>query len=68
MITRHRVKQHMEDRLRVSKTRCPNCDGVIKVDKPREGAIIICPGCAVELEIVSADPFEVDFTEDWQDE
>ena len=51
-----------------SKTHCPNCDSIIRISKPREGAIINCPGCAVELEVVSADPFEVDFTEDWQDE
>ncbi len=50
------------------KTRCPNCDTVIKVDKPREGAVIDCPGCGVELEIISADPFEIDFTDDWQNE
>ena len=49
------------------KTRCPNCDSTIKVAKPREGAVITCPGCGVELEIVSSDPFEVDFTQDWQD-
>jgi lysine biosynthesis protein LysW len=58
----------MEKKPRVSKTRCPNCDSVIKLDTPREGSIITCPGCAVELEVISADPFEVDFTEDWQDE
>ena len=50
------------------KTRCPNCDSIIKLTKPREGAVITCPGCGVELEIISADPFVVDFTEDWQNE
>ncbi len=50
------------------KTRCPNCDTLIKVDKPHEGAMITCPGCGVELEIVGTDPFVVDFTEDWQEE
>jgi lysine biosynthesis protein LysW len=68
MITRHRVEQHTENWLRVPKTRCPNCDAVIKVDRPREGVIIVCPGCTVQLEVVSADPFEIDFTEDWQEE
>ena len=50
------------------RTRCPNCDTTIKAEKPREGAIILCPGCGVELEVISTDPFEVDFTEDWQNE
>jgi lysine biosynthesis protein LysW len=50
------------------KTRCPNCDVTVKMEEPREGVIIICPGCGVELEVINADPFEVDFTDDWQDE
>jgi lysine biosynthesis protein LysW len=50
------------------KTHCPNCDAVIKMDRPGEGYIIVCLGCGVELEIVNVDPFELDFTEDWQDE
>ena len=50
------------------RTRCPNCDLTIKVQDPREGTIIVCSGCGVELEIVNVDPFEVDFTDDWQDE
>jgi lysine biosynthesis protein LysW len=50
------------------KTHCPHCDSIIKVAKPREGVVITCPRCGVELEIISSDPFEVDFTEDWQDE
>jgi lysine biosynthesis protein LysW len=55
-------------RQEMPKTRCPNCDTVIKAEKPREGAVIVCPGCGVELEIINADPFEVDFTADWQNE
>lgn len=50
------------------KTRCPNCSTPIRVDEPREGAVITCPGCGVELEVIGADPFEVDFTDDWQEE
>lgn len=54
------------------KTYCPNCDAVIGMDNPREGAMITCQECGTELEIVSADPFEVDFPldydEDWDDE
>ncbi len=43
------------------KTYCPDCDAVISVDDPREGAMIKCPECDMELEIISLDPFEVDF-------
>ena len=50
------------------RTRCPNCDGVIEVGKPREGAIIECPRCGVELEVVKKDPFVLDFLEDWQED
>jgi len=50
------------------KTRCPNCDTTIKLEKPREGAVVSCPACGVELEVICADPFEVDFTDDWQNE
>jgi lysine biosynthesis protein LysW len=50
------------------KTRCPNCDSVISMNKPREGAVIICPHCGVELEVIRADPFAVDFTDDWQED
>lgn len=52
----------------MSKTHCPNCDATIAMDKPREGDIIACPKCAVELEIIRTDPFVVDFTLDWQTE
>jgi alpha-aminoadipate carrier protein LysW len=52
------------------KTYCPECDAVISMDHPREGAMIKCPECGEELEIISTDPFEVDFPfdEDWEDE
>ena len=52
----------------MSKTHCPNCDATIAMDKPREGEIITCPKCAIELEIIRTDPFVVDFTLDWQAE
>ena len=50
------------------KTYCPNCDVVISVDNPREGAMIKCPECDVELEIISTSPFEVDFPLDFEEE
>jgi lysine biosynthesis protein LysW len=62
------TKTYHTGRLKMPKTRCPNCDITIKMEEPREGIIIICPGCGVELEVINADPFEVDFTDDWQDE
>lgn len=52
----------------MSKTHCPNCDAVISVTKPREGIVVVCPKCGVELEIVRTDPLLVDFTENWQEE
>jgi lysine biosynthesis protein LysW len=58
----------MNREVKMPRTRCPNCDLTIKVQDPREGTIIVCSGCGVELEIVNVDPFEVDFTDDWQDE
>ena len=56
------------ERRRISKTRCLNCNTVVKVNKPRQGSVIICPACGVELEIIRTDPLEVDFTENWQED
>ena len=54
------------------KTYCPSCDAVISAENPREGAMITCRECGTELEIISTNPFEVDFPldydEDWDDE
>ena len=58
----------------MAKTYCPSCDAVISKDNPREGAMITCHECDTELEIISTDPFEVDFPldydedEDWEEE
>jgi len=56
----------------MSKTNCPDCDAVISVDDPREGAKVTCRECGTELEIISTNPFEVDYPldydEDWDDE
>ena len=48
-------------------TYCPECDAVISMDNPRDGAQFRCPECNVELEVISTDPFEVYFTyeEEW---
>jgi alpha-aminoadipate carrier protein LysW len=52
------------------KTYCPECDAVITIDSPRDGARIKCPDCGVELEIVSSDPLDVFFPydDDWDDD
>ena len=49
------------------KTSCPACDATISVDNPRDGAMLKCPDCGEELEIISTDPFEVDFPLDWEE-
>jgi len=42
------------------------------VEDPREGAVITCRECGTKLEIISTNPFEVDFPldydEDWGDD
>jgi len=60
------LTKSVKERSETAKTHCPNCDAVIAMDRPREGAIITCPKCAVELEIIRTDPFVVDFTMDWE--
>mgnify|MGYP006302499887 CR=1 FL=1 len=54
------------------KTYCPNCDAVISIEKPREGAKARCQECEMDLEVISTNPFEVDFPldydEDWEDD
>jgi len=56
----------------MSKAYCPNCDAVVTVDSPRLGALVRCPDCFEELEIISVDPFDVDypadFDSDWDDD
>jgi alpha-aminoadipate carrier protein LysW len=54
----------------MSKTYCPDCDAVVSVDSPRVGAMIKCRECGAELEVISTDPFEVDypFDDDWDDD
>lgn len=49
------------------RTTCPECDAVISMDNPRDDVHIKCPGCNVELEVISTTPFEVDFSyeEEW---
>ena len=54
------------------KAYCPSCDGVVSIANPRERMTINCDECGAELEVISTDPFEVDFPldydEDWDEE
>jgi lysine biosynthesis protein LysW len=56
----------------MEKTYCPNCDAVVSVEKPKLGAMVRCRECDMQLEIISLNPFEVDFPldyeEDWDDD
>jgi len=50
-------------------TTCPDCDAPIEQRKKmRVGQFIECPECGVALEVISVDPFEVDYylgEDDW---
>ena len=50
----------------MAKTYCPDCGDVISVSSPRQGAKVTCRDCGTELEIISTDPFEVDFPMDYE--
>ena len=45
----------------MAKAYCPSCDAVVVKDNPRVGAMVTCRECGTELEIISINPFEVDF-------
>lgn len=49
------------------KTYCPDCDAVIIMDKPELDVQFRCPECAVPLEVISIDPFDVDYSSDDDD-
>lgn len=51
-------------------TTCPECDADIIIPADAmENELITCPDCAIELEIISLDPLELDLApeveEDW---
>jgi alpha-aminoadipate carrier protein LysW len=49
-------------------TYCPECDATITADSPRMGAMIKCQECGTEFEIISTNPFDVDYPiEDYDD-
>ena len=51
---------------------CPECEAEIKFDKPAEvGELEFCPGCGMELEVISTKPLILDYVfddEDWDDD
>jgi lysine biosynthesis protein LysW len=49
-------------------TSCPECDEDIRLGKARLGQIVTCQHCGVRLEVVEAEPLEVDWAEDEEDD
>jgi alpha-aminoadipate carrier protein LysW len=54
--------------VKMSKAYCPSCDAVVIKDNPRVGAMVTCRECGTELEIISINPFEVDFPLDYDED
>ena len=59
----------------MAKAYCPSCEAVVSVEQPRIGAMVTCAECGQELEVISTNPFEVDYPldagwedDDWEDE
>lgn len=57
----------------VKTTQCPECDGTIVfgTKKMKLGKSIECPECGVMLEVISLNPFELDYAlgdEEWEEE
>ena len=52
------------------RTVCPECDVAISIPSPREGATVTCHECGEKLEVISVNPFELDYPldDDWGDE
>ncbi len=50
--------------------KCPECGAVldIDVDETEEGEILSCPDCAVDLEVVSLHPLELNVLADEDDD
>lgn len=53
----------------MARTYCITCDAEIVMDDPRLGMKFQCPECGDQLEVVSTDPFDVDYPyDDWDDD
>lgn len=48
---------------------CPECEATITLMGVIKGELVICPDCGAELEVICADPLELDLApeeeEDW---
>ena len=63
----------MSEKGSSKKTWCPECDAtlVYSASKMKLGSFVECPECEVTLEVVSLNPFAVDYViddEDWDEE
>ena len=51
---------------------CPVCGEMVEAGKPKDGAVVECPECETELEVVNFDDewelVEVGEEEDWEEE
>jgi lysine biosynthesis protein LysW len=51
---------------------CPDCDAPIRWrERMRLGQVFRCPECGARLEVISLQPFDVDYyldDEDWKDQ
>jgi len=54
----------------MARTYCITCDAEIMMDNPHMGMKFPCPECGDQLEVVSVDPFDVDYPydDDWDDD
>ena len=61
----------MFEKSNVKMTFCPECDGRIALSrKLRLGEYLECPECGTSLEVISLNPFELDYVlddEDWEE-
>jgi hypothetical protein len=50
----------------MASTYCPDCDERIVLNpKPQVGRKITCPHCEADLEVISTEPLELDWSYDW---
>ena len=49
---------------------CPECEALVDVDEDevKEGEIVNCPECGVDLEVVNTNPLELDLFDEEEEE
>jgi lysine biosynthesis protein LysW len=52
----------------MASTYCPDCDEEIVLNSPTLGYRFTCPHCDADLEVISLDPFELDWAYDWSED